>query len=492
MSLGRTIRTGAKWLIAGTVGTRFLEFAFGIALARLLMPADFGMIATITVFTGFVGMLTSGGMGQSLIRAKEADESDFTAVFSLQLAIGILVYLCFFLAAPWIAKFFENPLYADLIRVSTLVFVMRPFANLRMAWLNRAMEFKERSIIDVGMSVFTGAASVLMAWLGMGVWSLTLSGLLGAAAKNVLLARIVPLRLRPNFDAKVMRRHAGYGFKITANDFLSYLIRESRNLIISKMEGPAFLGLFNKADSLSRLPNQLIVPATIEPVFRAMSTVQDDLDKTKYLFYRTITLFMLYTTPIYIGIWWVAEPFIGVVYGDRWLPAAEPMAILVLAGIVRTFSFPCAALFAAQGRLTQEMVALALTLVFVVVAVTVGVNWGLTGVAWGIAGSYLFVSAYFYILAYRILPTRMMDLVRAVTPGVLVNVPLVIVLALTHFGLQALAVDSRLLYLLAMALVGGAAYATALLFLPIPAIATEAARLRGMIRGLLRTPGRGS
>jgi O-antigen/teichoic acid export membrane protein len=199
---------------------------------------------------------------------------------------------------------------------------------------------------------------------------------------------------------------------------------------------------------------------------------------------------MVYTTPIYVGIWWIADPFIGVVYGEKWLPAAEPMAILVLAGIVRTFSFPCAALFAAQGRLTQEMVALAFTLVFVVVAVTVGVQWGLTGVAWGIAGSYLFVSVYFYILAYRILPTRMMDLVRAVMPGVVLNVPLMIALTLTHFGLQALAVDSRVLYLLAMALVGATVYAVALLFFPIPAIATEAARLRGMVRGLLRLPGK--
>jgi teichuronic acid exporter len=71
----------------GKVGNRFMEFAFGIALARLLVPADFGMIATISVFTGFVGMFTAGGMGQSLIRAKVADENDFTAVFTLQLAM---------------------------------------------------------------------------------------------------------------------------------------------------------------------------------------------------------------------------------------------------------------------------------------------------------------------------------------------------------------------------------------------------------------------
>jgi O-antigen/teichoic acid export membrane protein len=100
MSLGESIRSGVKWLAFGKIGGRLFEFAFGVALARLLVPADFGMIATIAIFTGFVGMFVAGGMGQSLIRAKHADLNDFTAVFTLQLATGIVVYLVFFVCAP--------------------------------------------------------------------------------------------------------------------------------------------------------------------------------------------------------------------------------------------------------------------------------------------------------------------------------------------------------------------------------------------------------
>lgn len=478
MSLGQSIRSGAKWLIAGRVGTRLLEFAFGVILARLLVPADFGMIVTIAVFTGFVGMLTSGGMGQSLIRAKEADENDFAVVFTLQLALGVLVYLGFFLAAPWLAEYFGNPLYEDLIRVSTIVFLMRPFAYIRTSWLNREMQFKQRSMIDVTNGALAGVTSVLMAWAGMGVWSLTVSGLIAALSNNVLLARITPLRLRLKWDPAILRGHGAFGVKITANDFLSYLTRESKNLIISKLAGPGFLGLFNKADSLARIPNQLIVPATIEPVFRAMGKVQDDLDQTKYLFYRTITLFMVYTTPIYIGIWWVAEPFIGFVYGDQWLPAAEPLAILVLAGVFRTIGFPCAALLAAQNRLGQEMVALAVNLVVVSAACIIGLNWGLKGVAWGVAASQVFGAIYLFVLAYHALPTRIADLGRAVLPGFILNAPLAVALALTHYTLGDAVAGSRLAYLMLMTLVGAVVYVTSLLFLPIPAIRAEAARWR--------------
>ena len=92
---------------------------------------------------------------------------------------------------------------------------------------------------------------------------------------------------------------------------LKHFKEQSINLILSKLAGPGFLGLFNKAESLARMPNRLITPPTSQTVFRAMSKVQDDLDQTKYMFYRTITLLLVYISPFLVGLWWVAEPFVG-------------------------------------------------------------------------------------------------------------------------------------------------------------------------------------
>ena len=486
MSIGKSIRSGVKWLMVGTVGMRLMEFAFGVILARLLVPADFGMIVTIQVFTGFVGMLTSGGMGQSLIRAKEADENDFNAVFTMQLGLGILVYLAFYFSAPWIASFFDTPLYADLIRVSTLVFLMRPFAFMRRSWLNREMDFKMRSMIELVAAILTGIASVLMAWAGMGVWSLTLSGLLGALITNILLARLTPLRLRINLDFGIMRRHSAYGFKITANDFLSYLTREGKNLILSKLAGPAFLGLFNKAESLSRIPNQLFMSATVQPVFRAMSKVQDDLDQTKYLFYRMITLLMVYTLPMYVGLWWVAEPFISVVYGDKWLSVAEPMSILVLSGFFLNIMHPCAVLLDAQNRLTQEMYALVIRLIVTIAACLIGLQWGLTGVAWGILATHVFSAGYYYALVVRTIPTRPADLLGAILPGLILNTLLYTTLAGAHLALGDILISHPALYLFLMVLAGPLVYLIAFLYLPIPAISGEALRWRHQLQAGLK------
>jgi teichuronic acid exporter len=490
MTLGQSIRGGVKWLAFGKVGNRVFEFAFGVALARLLLPADFGMIATIQIFTGFVGMFTSGGMGQSLIRAKQVGTNDFTAVFTLQLAVGLLVYLAFFFGAPLLARFFENPLYTDLVRISALSFLLRPLVSMRNAWLNREMQFKSRTIVEVMTGLVGGLLSVCMALFGMGVWSLTISGLLGALLNNLWLARLTPLHPRLNLDVAAMRRHAGFGAKIVGNDLVNYLRAQSRTLILSKMAGPTFLGLFNKAESLSRLPNQVLMSPTMEPLFRAMSKTQDDLDQTKYLLYRAITLLMAYTTPAYVLLWWIAKPFIGVVYGPNWIAAGGPMSILTLAGVSFNIAFPCSVLLAAQNRLGKEMLASAINLPILAGACFIGLSWGLVGVAWAVVLSHALFAAQLYWLVLRAIPTRMADLLRAVTSGLILGALLFAFLALIDHALGDWDRIRPALYLTVMSALGGGFAMAAFLLLPLPALQTESARWRELVARRLKLPNR--
>lgn len=482
MSLGQEIRKGVRWLIIGNTGRQILTFAFGVALARLLVPADFGMIVTIQVFTGFVSMLASGGMGQALIRAKEVNENDFNAVFTMQLVLGILIYLGFFLASPWFAYFFENPLYKDLMRFSALMFLMRPFAYMHTSWLNREMDFKKRSVIGIITGLIGGISSVLMAWFGMGVWSLTLSGLIGGLLSNILLAQVTPLRLRLSFDIATMRRHGAYGSKIVANDFFGHIKNEGLKLMLSKLAGPAFLGLFNKADSLHRLPYRTLAQPVAQPVFRAMSKVQDDLDQTKYMFYRVITLLMVYILPLFVGLRYIAYPFIEVVYGEKWLLAAEPLRILSLAGFFYIITRPCGVLLMAQNRLVQEMIAQAAVLVFTLTACYIGLEWGLEGVSWGFLISQIFHAIWSYVLVYQTISTRLLDLFRAIGPGLLLNGLLYLVLSLTDFLSGTLITTGPALYLLLMVSVGSLFYLATFLLIPIPALRSEVARWYQLIR----------
>lgn len=485
MSLGAAIRSGAKWLALGKLGNRLMDFAFGVILARLLTPADFGMIATVAVFTGFVGMFTAGGMGQSLIRAKEADVEDFTAVFTLQLGLGILVYLCFFAAAPFIAQAFHNPVYTDLVRVMALSFLLRPFHVMRTAWLNRQMDFKSRTQIEVSMGLFSGVTASLLAWAGLGVWSLALSGLLNALVQNLWLSLLVPIKTRLNPRRAVMARHMRFGAKIVANDFFSYLNREGRTLLISKLAGAASLGLFNKAESLARLPNQILMQPTMEPLFRALGKTQDDLDQARYLYHRAITLLAAYTLPLYALLWWIAEPFIGVVYGPKWLEAAEPMRILLLMGPALILLYPSSVLLAAQNRLGQEMRAQALNLPIALLAVYIGLNGGLVGVAWAVLASTSLLALHLVLCVKNTLHSSWMELRQALAPGLGMALVNALTLGLLDVFIESWKSEQPILYLLAMSSLGAGTMALLMVYTPFSMLDSEANRWRhGLVRVL--------
>ncbi len=477
-NLGGSIRKGVKWLVVGNLGTRILDFAFGVALARLLVPADFGMIVTIQAFTGFVGMITTGGMGQALIRAKEVSGRDFNTVFTMQLSIGVLVYLGFFLAAQPFADFFGDPLYADLLRVSALSYFLRPFDYMYSSWLNREMAFHVRTRINLITRVITGVTSVLMALAHWGVWSLVLSGLLAGSIKNMLLARATPLRLRLSLDRALIRRHAGYGSRVVLVDLLGHFTREGVKVMFSKLAGPAFLGLFNKADSLHRLPYWSFGQPLAQPLFRAMAQVQDDLDQTRYLYYRAVTLLMVYVVPFFVVLGWVAQAFIDFVYGPKWSAAGPPLAIMALAGPFYVVMRPCTAVTLAQNRLGIQAMIQILVLAFTLGVCLIGLRWGLAGAAWGFVIAQVFAAAIYYALVVYILPTSPRELLKAVSPGLLLNALLMMVLGIVDRLLPASIQTSPLAYLSIMSLIGFGFYGMAFLLLPIPALASESARWR--------------
>jgi hypothetical protein len=146
---------------------------------------------------------------------------------------------------------------------------------------------------------------------------------------------------------------------------------------------------------------------------------------------------------------------------------------------------------AAQNRLTQEIIGQMVGLILTIAACVIGLQWGLRGVAWGFVASSIFFTAYLYVLVYRTIRTRVVDLLRAITPAILLSTPLVAVLATVHVAAVELRSSLPALYLAIMVVSGFLTYLLALLFFPIPALRSEAARWRQTIKSAARFATRG-
>lgn len=481
--MGKKIRSGTKWSFASSLSTEVLNFAVGVVLARLLLPADFGLIATVGVLTGLAGYFAGAGTGQALVRAEEATPRHFNIVFTLQLLIGCLIYLGFVIAAPFFANFFEQAIYHTLLLVSGLSFFIRPFINIPTSWLQREMHFRPIFISNVITLLAGSALSVGMALAGYGVWSLIVGGLFGSLLRAVILNFHVRHAYALAWDKTVIRDMGGYGAKVATNSLIEHFRSQSLILILSKLSGPTDVGLYNRAASLSIMPMRIVGTTPYQAVFRALAAEQDNLDKSRYIYYRTITLVTTYTLPLFVLAWWLAEPGIRFLYGEKWLASAAPLALLATTGLFHCIGNPSGAVIEARNRMTAEVKLNIAAWLILVAGVIHGLQWGLIGVAWAVVAMTVFFNTGLVVVAAREIQGTLRALLKALKPALLLNGMLIASLWLAHtLVLAPYAQSAPGVYSLLMTSLGGAVYALAFLYVPIESLKTESAKWRRTLR----------
>lgn len=482
MSLGNSIRHGAKWVFIGNTGSQIINFALGLILARLMMPAEFGTVATILIFTNLAGFVAGGGMGQALVRAKEASKRDYDLLFTLQFLIGLVIVGFFFAIAPWFGRWYDNSEYADLLRVAALSFLVRPFVNVPSNMLHREMRFKAKTATQLTGLVVYNSIALSLAYLGYGPWSLILAGLFSAipgALQYAWYARWLP---GINFEFARARELMRYGLLASANNIIYYIRSQLPTFILSRSMGPAGVGLYNKAESLAARPQGFITGSVYEVLFRALAKEVDDLDKSRYLFFRSLTLVAVYALPFYIGFLWLAEPLIITLFGERWAESATPLIVLSLAAPLMMIENLSGAVLAARSWLGRELIAQLIMIAIAAAAIMVGLPYGMTGVATGVVIALLYMTIHMFWLAKISLHARWRDLANAFIPAAILNTILLISLWLADSGIPPAIRSVDALYVLVMAATGGIVYMAAFLYLPIPKLASESLRWKTLLR----------
>jgi len=240
--------------------------------------------------------------------------------------------------------------------------------------------------------------------------------------------------------------------------------------------------LYNKGESLAQMPHSFITGSVYQVLFRAMATEQDNLDKCRYLFFRSISLVAVYATPFYVGLFWLAEPLINGVYGPKWTAAAAPLLILTFAWPFWLMENLSGAVLAAMNWLGRELPVQISTLIITCLAILIGLPNGIEGVAYGIVGATLYTALHMLWLALNCLKASWLDYVRALLPAAFLNAILAGTLFLVDYAVPASLRASDFIYIAFMSIAGGLVYALCFLYLPIASLQSERQRWKVKLR----------
>ncbi|HXW01579.1 MAG TPA: lipopolysaccharide biosynthesis protein, partial [Anaerolineae bacterium] len=321
---------------------------------------------------------------------------------------GLILFAVAILVSPWAALFFEEATVAPMVQLLAVSFLITSLGSTHDALLQKELDFKKKTIPDLAQAFIRGVFSILLAWLGWGVWSLIWGQIIGAVAFTAAAWLVLPWRPSLTFNSKIAKELIGYGYQTVMGNFLAMLGPRTDYLFIGKLVGEVGLGFYTLAFRIPELMITSIMAVTSRVIFPAYAKLQHDQQVLQRAFLVTLQFLALVTFPLGVGLFAVAPDLIHVLYTDKWAPAIPVLQVLSLFALVRMIgSAGTGSIYKAIGRPDIVTKTSLLKIILLVPTSWWAVSqYGITGAAFAQLGVTVIVSSVNLYLTHKMLQLK--------------------------------------------------------------------------------------
>lgn len=392
----------ALWKMLEQFGSKGVSMIVSIVLARILMPEDYGLIAIAAIFTGLSDILIDGGFSTALVQKKDIDEEDYGAVFTVSICIATFLYLILFIAAPYVAGYYDQAELTLILRIMGITFFIQAFTAVRNGIVNRNMRFKELFICNMVATLLSGAIGIACAVIGIGVWALVIQRLLQTLLLNVFLLFKVSWKCSLCFRPKRIKPMLGFSAGVVGSSLLSYASSMMYTAFIGKNYSVSDLGYYDKGIQTPQQLSLYTFGAMSNVLLPTISSCQDDLERVKHIVRKVIRYTCFLIAPLMAALAITSEDVIVILFTEKWLPATQVMQWMCLYNFVLPFSLVCVQVYFALGksyiRIRVELIRLAmLILLLVYCALTPGFSIYFLACLYAFVGLFVAVISYFEV-----------------------------------------------------------------------------------------------
>ena len=415
--LGTTAARAVVWNYASFASGKVLVLVTMAILARLLTPADFGMVGFATLVIAHLSVLQNLGLGPAVIQRRGDIEEAAQTVFVINLVLGAFFTVVTILAAPLVAAFFDEPLVPPLLRVLAFSFILESLGSMHEILLQRNLAFRRKLIPDLGRAIAHGGVAITTAVTGLGVWALVWGQLAGIIVYVVLTWMVIPWRPTYRFHRHLIRPLTRFGVPLVLTD-IEYAIWSNLDyVIVGRLLGDAALGMYTIAYRLPELLVQSVWRVLANAIFPVFSRIQDDMEALRRGFLATIRYTQIAIVPLCIGMFITAEPAVEFIFGDQWgavVPVLRVMAVFTLVGSI---GVNVGDVYKAMGRpdILAKLSVMELGILFP--ALLYGSRFGIVGVAWAHAAVATVDTIIRLIVARFVIGISIRDVVRQLVPS---------------------------------------------------------------------------
>ncbi|MBD1399353.1 lipopolysaccharide biosynthesis protein [Pelovirga terrestris] len=413
MNLKQKVMSGLAWSAAGRLLAQLFTWCVTIVVIRLLSPEDYGLMALAAVFVGFLALLNEMGLGAAIVQRKDIELSTLRSLFGLVLLVSLLLYLALFFSAHLVADFYNEPRLVLLLRVVALGFLINIFALIPRAQLQRDMQFRQIAIVDFSSAISGSIVTLVLAWMGLGVWALAWGMLTIRLISTVGFNIANPFFCLPSTNFKGMKSFITFGSYVTAGGIVWYISSNSDALIVGKNLGKDLLGFYSVGLMLATLPMDKVSGIIKQVAFPAFSNIQNDMELFHRHFLKAVRVMSFVSIPVLWGISCVSPEIIQVFLGKQWLQAVLPMQIIAIVIPLRMISGIMSTAVFGVGRADISFYFSVIHSTFLPAAFFIGAQWGLLGVSLAWLFVFPLVFTLQMLLTIRVLKIETLSIIKA-------------------------------------------------------------------------------
>ena len=327
------------WAYGAYIGGRMLVLVSTAILARLLTPADFGVVALALVFMTFLDAIRDLGLGQALILASPEEEAARAqTVFSWSVVFGLGLTVAMTLLAPLAASFFHEPDLKGIVPVLGFTFLLRSLGTTHYALARKHLNYRVRTVSEISEVTVRGIVGIALALGGFGAWSLVIGFVAGVAASTIALWALVPFRPRPRLTRTHLRDLLSFGGLVTFIDIGAVVFYNLDYLFIGRILGANALGLYTIGFRIPELVILNIAHVAGDVLFPAYTELGRERLREGYL--TTLRYTTMLTLPIAVGLVVLARPLILVAFGDQWTGSIDVARVVAVYALFATLAIP--------------------------------------------------------------------------------------------------------------------------------------------------------
>lgn len=329
-SIRKTFFSGIMYIAITKYSGVIFSIAIAAILARLLSPAEFGVVALITVFISFFNILSDAGIGPAIVQNKELVKEDIQSIFIFTVLLGVILGLLFYFLSRPIASFYDNEELIPLIKLLSIAVLFNTFRIVPNALLLKKLKFKQIGVITITVQLLSGISSIILAYSGFSYYALIFKSVFDSVFIFILFYWLSPVKFRFKIEIEAINKIIRFSTFQFLFNFINYFSRNMDNLLIGKFINPIALAYYDKSYQVMMMP-VLNLTHVISPVLQpVLSDFQDDKNRICEIYLKVVKLLATIGIPLSVFLYFSAYEIIYVLYGLQWEQSVSVFKILAL------------------------------------------------------------------------------------------------------------------------------------------------------------------